>query len=169
MSIHDEILDRCRRGMLFPLIPKAQGATIRRAMLVGEDLHGLLNSPEGDEDWERRIGDLLADLEYFVTGEEIHCKYLFLLSPAQESVWEIRSVHDKPSIRVLGLFAMKDAFIATNLAKRSDLGGWESKAWKKVKLIARSEWRKTFQAYCPIMFTNIHQLVSGAVDGKYLK
>lgn len=169
MSIDDEIIDRCDRGMLFPLIPKAQGAVVRRAMLIGEDLRSELNCPEGDDAWEERIGKLLADLEHFVTGEEIHCKYLFLLSPAKECVWEVRSVRDDPSIRVLGLFAAFDVMIATNFAKRSDLGGWESKEWKKVKLIARSVWRNIFPAYRPLMFTNIHHLVSGAVDGKYLK
>ena len=155
--------------MLFPLIPKAQGAVVRRAMLIGEDLHSELNSPEGDDTWEERIGNLLADLEHFVTSEEIHCKYLFLLSPANESVWEVRSVRDDPSIRVLGLFAARDVLITTNFAKRADLGGWESAAWKKVKLIARSVWQKIFRAYRPIMFTNIHDMVSGAISGKYFK
>ena len=68
MSIEDEIKDRCARGMLFPLIPEASGATIRRAMFVGEHLWNLLNSPVGDEEWEERIGNLKADLENFVTA-----------------------------------------------------------------------------------------------------
>ena len=169
MSIDDEIVDRYGRGMLFPLIPIAPGAVVRRAMLIGEDLQSELNSPEGDDAWEERIGKLLADLEHFVTSEEIHCKYLFLLSPASECVWEVRSVRDDPSIRVLGLFAARDVLIATNFAKRAELGAWESLAWKKVKLIARSVWRKIFPAYQPMTFINIHQLVSGAVDGKYVK
>lgn len=169
MSIYDEIVDRCGRKMLFPLIPIAPGATIRRAMFIGEDLHNTLNSPEGDEAWEERMGNLRADLEHFVTGEEIHWKYLFLLSPAKERIWEIRSARDEPSIRVLGLFAAHDTFVSTTWALRADLGGWQSGAWKKVKLIARAIWRQLFNTYNPMEFTNIHQMVSGALSGKYFK
>jgi len=155
--------------MLVLRVPLAPGAPIRRMMLIGEDLHNELTSPEGDDEWEKRVGELMADLDHFVGGEHIHCKYLFLLSPARENVWEIRSVRDQPSIRVLGLFAKKDTFVATNFARRDALGGWESKAWKHVKLVARSTWRKIFSVYNPESFTNIHQLVSGAIDGKYVK
>jgi hypothetical protein len=102
MSIEDEILDRVRRGMLWPLQPKAAGATIRRALFVGERLWAELNSPEGDEEWEDRIGRLRADLEIFVTEPSITARYLFLLYPAADAVWEIRSVRDRPSLRVLG-------------------------------------------------------------------
>lgn len=58
MSIEDEIVDRVGRGMLFPLVPTAAGATIRRAMFLAEDLWSELNSPEGDPEWEERIGRL---------------------------------------------------------------------------------------------------------------
>ena len=169
MSIYDEIVDRCERKMLFPIIPKAPGATVRRAMFVGEDLEASLNSPEGDEAWEKRVGYLRADLEHFVTSEEITCKYLFLLSPASDCVWEIRSVQHDPSVRVLGHFAECDVFISTNFALRSDLGVWESAAWKKVKLMARAIWRRLFFLYKPLEFTNINEMVSGAISGKYLK
>src|ERR1051325_10882919 len=91
MSIEDEILDRVRRGMLFPLRPRAAGATIRRAMFVSERLWNELNSPEGDPEWEDRIGRLRADLEVYITESVIAPKYLFLLYPASEGVWEIRS------------------------------------------------------------------------------
>jgi hypothetical protein len=169
MSIDDEIIDRCNRGMLFPLLPEAQGATVRRAMLIGEELYGLLNSPQGDEEWEERIGTLRADLEHFVTSESIHSRYLFLLSPARDSVWEIRSVQNAPSIRVLGLFPAFDVFVATNFAKRAELGGWESLAWKHVKRLARAVWRQVFPAYDPVNTSDVHEVVSGAIDGKFCK
>ena len=57
--------------MLFPLVPKAPGATIRRALFVGEALWQELNSPEGDAAWEERIGRLRADLEVFVVEPHV--------------------------------------------------------------------------------------------------
>jgi len=169
MSIHHEILDRVGRGMLFPVLPRARGATIRRVLFVSEGLHAVLSSPKGDEAWERRVAELSADLEVFVEARTIDPKYLFLLSPAHDAVWEIRSGRDQPSIRVLGLFAWKDVFIATNHALREDLGGWESREWKTVKSVARAEWRKLFNPYQPKVGTDPKQLVTGALDGKYFK
>jgi hypothetical protein len=169
MSIGDVIRDMQRAGMLFPLVPRAAGTTARRAMLVVEDLWAILVSPEGSEDWERRVAELQADLEYFVEGRAIDPKYLFLLYHVREAVWEIRSVREQPSIRVLGQFAERDVFIATNFALREDLGGWESRAWRDVKVMARTKWTNLFQQYQPEKSTNIHDLVSGAINGQYFK
>ena len=169
MSIQDEILDRWNRGMLFPVLPKARGTTIRRALFVNEGLHAVLNSPEGDQDWERRVGELRADLERFVEAATIDPKYLFLLYPARDAVWEIRSTSPDPSIRVLCLFAAKDTLIATGHALRDDLGGWQSREWKTVKRDARAAWRRLFNPYQPRLDVSAKALVTGALDGKYFR
>src|SRR5215469_8807587 len=105
MSIEDLILDRVDRGMLYPIKPRAPGFNPQRAMFVGEGLWAVLTSTEGDEAWDKRVGELQADLERFADGQTIDPNYLFLLYPARQGVWEIRSVTHDPSIRVLGLFA----------------------------------------------------------------
>lgn len=169
MSIEDEILDRVRRGMLWPLEPKAAGATIRRALFVGERLWAELNSPEGDEEWEDRIGRLRADLEVFITEASIGPHYLFLLYPARDAVWEIRSVRDSPSIRVLGLFPDTDILVTTNHARREDLGKWQSRDWSQVKRTARATWRQLFPGYDPKVTTDVHEVCSGAANGIFYK
>lgn len=169
MSIEDEIKDRCQRGMLYPLLPLAPGATVRRAMFLSEQLWKELNSPEGDSEWEERIGYLQADLENFVTAREIEPRYLFLLFPSHDCVWEIRSRRPSPSIRVLGLFASKDRFIATNLARRDQLGGWQSREWKAVKRAAAAIWRWLFATYRPVKTTDVSDVVTGAISGRYFK
>lgn len=170
MSIMDLIRDRVQRKMLFPIIPKAPGMAPVRTMLVAEKLWELLNSPEtDDEEWEQRIGELQADLERFVGEDAITPEYLKLLYPAREGVWEIRSVANAPSIRVLGLFPEKDVFVATNMELRENLGGWQSSAWKDVKRAAKTVWAWLFHTYQPVISTNVNDLVSGAVDGKYFK
>jgi hypothetical protein len=169
MSIDVEIVDQCARGMLFPVSPWAHGTSSVRAMFVEERLWGLLHSPEGDEDWEKRIGYLQADLDDFVTGEPIRPKYLFLLSPSRDAIWEIRSVQEDPSIRVLGKFAKIDVYIATNFALRGELGGWESKEWREAKRFAGAVWRKIFPTYPSIVTTDVNDVVTGAINGRYFK
>src|SRR6185437_13256081 len=169
MSIEDEIDDKVQRGMLFPLLPQAAGAPVRRALFVEEWLWKDLNSPEGDEEWDRRIAKVRADLEIFVTEETITPKYLFLLFKAIEGVWEIRCVRDDPSIRVLGLFPLEDVFVSTNFARRDALGGWNSRAWRDVKVMARVIWRKLFLTYRPVITTNVKEVCSGATDEIFYK
>ena len=169
MSISALILDRVNRGMLFPVLPRAKGATIRRAMLVTEEIHALLESPTGDLDWEQRIASLTADLEVFVEGRTIDPKYLFLLYPAADAVWEIRSVRDQPSLRILGSFAERDIFIGLIYAQREVLGGWQSREWRTIKRRAVAEWRAICQPYRPKLGTDATVLVTGALIGKYFK
>ena len=177
MSIEDEVLDKCRRKMLFPLLPKAAGAPVLRAMFVAEGLWKDLNSTEGDPVWDERIGRLRADLEVFVTEASINPKYLFHLYPAADAVWEIRSVKDDPSIRVLGLFPVKDAFVSTNYVLREalverragKLVDWQSRGWKSVKRMAKAVWRSLFGTYQPIISTDAKQVCSGATDEIFYK
>lgn len=155
--------------MIFPLLPRVTGAPVRRALFVEEGLQKVLSSPEGDAEWEKRVGELRADLEVFVTEAVFDSKYMFLLYPYKDAVWEIRSTRSNPSIRVLGLFAMKDVFIATNFALREDLGGWQSREWKQVKRKARATWRRLFNTYRPIVTFDIKQVATGALDDRYFQ
>ena len=169
MSIDDLISDRVSRGMLYPLIPKAPGTSPRRAMFVSEGIWEMLSTEHEDEEMEDRLGILQADLELFAEGQWIDPKYLFLLYPPGEAVWEIRSLRPAPSIRVLGRFAKRDVFIATNMELRENLGGWQSREWKNVKRLACIKWGHLFHTYQPMLSTNIHDLVTDAVNGKYFK
>ncbi|MPZ39852.1 MAG: hypothetical protein GEU95_17690 [Rhizobiales bacterium] len=169
MSIVDLIADRVGAGMLFPLIPRTLGTSPKRSMLIGEELWRFLQEPEEDPEWEDRKGFLQADLELFAEGAPIGPKYLFLLSPAREAVWEIRSVRPNPSIRVLGRFIAKDIFVATNYALRKDLDGWETREWRDAKLRSRTIWTNLFHPYQPLVTTRVEDLASGVIDGKYFK
>ena len=155
--------------MLFPLFPKRPGTAPMRAMLVVEELWQVLTSPVGDLAWEKRVAELRATLERFVEGHTIDPKYLFLLYPTADAVWEIRCTREDPSIRVLGLFAAKDVFVATHYELRENLGGWESREWKNVKKRAKARWRILFNTYPPICGARVGTLVSGAADGKYIR
>lgn len=167
MSIRTVIHARVGQQSIYPLVPAS--GSILRAMFVSETLWTALNASYDDEEMEDRMGRLKADLEFFASSPSIDPKYLFHLHPARDAVWEVRSVRDAPSIRVLGLFAEKDVFIATTFALREELGGWQSPQWKQVKRTARQRWSALFHPYRPRITTNVHELVTGAIDGKYFK
>jgi hypothetical protein len=169
MSIEDEILWRLGEQRLFPLLPKAAGSAPHRALFLTEDIWSMLSTQHGDDELEERMGFLQADLEQFAEGQSIDPRYLFLLYPSSECVWEIRSVRPNPSIRILGLFAAIDVFIATNMALRENLGGWQSRDWKDVKRLARTRWAQLFHTYKPLSSTDVSDLVTGAINGKYFK
>lgn len=168
MSIEDEIVDKVSRGMLFPVLPRVPGTSVKRPMFVTEALQRVFDSDESDTAWELRVANLKADLDVFVEGIPIHPKYLFALAPVRDSVWEIRSVQHQPSIRVLGLFAAKDVFIATNFALRSDLEEWDQ-SWKIAKRTALANWRRLFGSYRPVAGVDLTNICSGALSGKYFK
>jgi hypothetical protein len=138
-------------------------------MFLSESLWNLLQPASEDPEMDERLGRLQADLEIFVEGQPIDPKYLFFLSPGRDAIWEIRSSRPEPSIRVLGLFAEYDVFIATNFALRDELGGWESQAWRDAKKLARTRWTNLFHTYQPLNSPVVSDLVSGAIDGKYFK
>lgn len=169
MSIETILKDRVDRGMLHLLLPKAKGATVYRVLLIADRLHKMLESATNNPDMEERIGWLMADLEVFVTSKSLRPEYIFWLYPRSKGVWEIRSVQDEPSLRVFGLFAAKDVFVATNFALRKHLGGWDSSEWKRERRNATVEWNGLMQPYNPIYAVSEKDVISGAVDGKYFK
>jgi hypothetical protein len=169
MSIDDLLLARIKEKQLHILRPNARGTSPQRLMLLHENLWNFLESDGPDDEWEVRKGYLQADLELFADGSPVGPKYLFLLSPAREAVWEIRSLRPMPSVRVLGRFVHKDVFVATNFALRDELEGWKSRAWRDARLGARTIWTRLFHNYEPLRSTNVHDVVSGAIDGTYFK
>jgi hypothetical protein len=169
MSIEDEIVDRVKRGMLYPLMPSTPGDAAIRAMLIAEKLWAFLHKPTTDPSHEKRIGELRADLEVFVTSEIIVPKYLFLLSPASDGVWEIRSVREQPSLRVAGIFAAQDIYIAVDVALREELNGWNSTEWRQFKRNAKAVWRQLFASFDPLITSNVNDVVSGAVGDKFFR
>ena len=155
--------------MVQPVRPRTPGDPTRRALFVSRRLAKAIHGETAIEEWERRRGELLADLEVFVTAREIRPDYLFLLYPRSRAVWEIRSNAFDPSLRVFGFFARRDVFVATNFAARADLQGWDSPGWKQARRNAIVEWNGLFHPCQPRDDTDIHELVTGAIDGRYFR
>lgn len=169
MSIYDVLDYKVRQQMLFPLWPARQGDSARRALLLSGELNDALHTMTDHPDWEARRGALRADLEFFVTSPTIDPKYLFHLYPARDCIWEIRSVRENPSIRVLGAFAAKDVFIATTFTTREALGGWQSREWRTIKRRASAQWRTLLQPYKPVFGTSAAIHITGALTDAYFR
>ena len=116
-----------------------------------------------------RFARLEADLATFVTSPTIDPGYLKGLWPAREGVWAIKSTRPSPSIRVLGFFAEKDSFVATNHALRSELGKFESRQWRDQKRRAGVIWRRLFPTYQFNASRDVNELFTGAINGDYFK
>ncbi len=172
MSIREITLEQVRQGLLVPILPRSPRAVIRRSLFMHIELFQELEG--GGEDGyinSSRKGQIRADLDVFVTSETIDPKYCFWLTPRHDRVWEIRSVRDEPSVRILGLFAEQDVFIATNMERRDNLGGFESEQWKLAKRNALVKWRHVFANYEPIGEDGDgpNKFFTGALPGQYFK
>jgi hypothetical protein len=170
MSIPEEILDaQVAAGRLAPLLPQSPRAAIRRAMFVSADIWGLLEGRTDDEISEERYGRLRADLEAFVTAADLYPNYLFWLTPRRDVVWEIRSVEDIPSLRVLGRFAAPDVFVALSIEERAELAGWNSPQWKRAIRTCIQRWNTVFSPYPALEGGDAGDFFSGAIPDRYFK
>lgn len=136
---------------------------------MSERIRELLDDETDDEISEARFGALRADLEQFVTSVYLYPKYLFWLSPKRDVVWEIRSVEDVPSLRVLGRFADHDVFIALTIEERSELEGWNSQSWRRAIRTCVQRWATLFFGYQPRLGNTANDFFSGSISDSYFK
>lgn len=168
MSIIASIQWRLSEGRLHRLHVLPKRVPRLRALYLATDLYETLYESKPTNEETRRFANLDADLAQFVTSPTLGPRYLFRLAPVRDCVWEIRSVQPEPQIRVLGLFAAKDIFVATNFELRSVLG-MDREAWRTAKRRAGAEWGRLFPGHDPRCETDIHQLVTGAINAKYFR
>lgn len=113
-------------GQIILLEPISPRSMKRRALYVTNQIWQMLEGEHRDEITADRFGRLRADLETFVSEADLYPHYLFWLTPRADYVWEIRSIADQPTLRVLGRFVMRDVFVALTIEERSELGEWDS-------------------------------------------
>lgn len=169
MSILQSIAWRLDEGSIRPLVPLPKKAPRLRTMYLTSEVFEAINRERTDESEIERYAKMEADLGSFITSKTLDSKYLYLLSPTRDSVWEIRTVRPDPGIRTLGLFAGKNIFIATNYVSRDQLPGWNTPEWRAAKKRAQACWRNLFPGYEPLRSKDIHELIDGAIDGKYFR
>jgi len=105
----------------------------------------------------------------FLVLADIPPNFMFLLTGKQKGVWELKSCHPEPQIRVFGQFAQKDVFIALEFRYRSDMEGPESESWNYLMAKVTREWNLLFPKNQPLTTKIVNKVFSGEIDGQYFK
>ncbi len=155
-------------GTLVRLVPQSPRAMKRRALYVTDAIWRLLDAETTDDITEERYGRLRADLETFVVEPDLYPRYLYWLTPREDLVWEIRSIADEPSLRVLGRFIEQDSFVALTIEERAELGRWESESWKRAKRTTIQRWNSLLK-FPPVNGNCENDFFTGAIPGQYWK
>ena len=181
MSIHDEINARVAEGRLFGLTPSMMGDAVRRHMFVSLEIQSLIGGPWRSLAAEVRGFQLRAELEAFVRGDQIGiCLIPFkagkaemgrLYRPADE-VWDFRAMR-KPGLRVFGRFSERDVFVALTCWPRSVAISWidrppllarDSRQFSDAINGCKTEWRKLFHTYQPVLGGQASDYISEKFD-----
>jgi hypothetical protein len=171
-SINDIIKDECGRGRLFPLDPLLSGDPIIRGLYVSEEVKKMLNGPWQTTKEEEEWFTARAILDNFISGRLIsvaktgHNKPKHTMAPLKpyaDGVWEIRATKPKPGIRILGMFAEKDLFIALNWQERTLLGSYKSREWRNIIVGCQTMWRNLFTIYPCFKGKDHHDYISNII------
>ncbi len=182
MSIRDEINYRIDEGRLFRLEPRIVGDAKERTVLMSMEINLMVNGPWSDGPMGNRCAILRAELENFVSGEPITVCWnpfrandthqMGRLDKVEDEIWDYRSVHPSPGLRIFCRFAEKDVLVALTCSPRSVQVSWlsrlpllrgSSSEWKIAKRECRAEWAKLFPAYSPMTGENVNDYITNAV------
>ena len=168
MSIREVVESCVDDGRLFELSPVDPGAPRGRRMFLSPDVLSLVETVRTKGYEAGRCQALRAQLDSFVEGVDqigiCTTPYaaneeatLGLLGPAEDGIWDFRSIKPKPGLRVIGGFACCDFFIALEWAPRSKpfldrspLGPRDSQEWRDIIVRAKAHWNRLLQPYVPL-------------------
>lgn len=157
MSIGAHIRSCLDHGRLFQYLPTIPVEAHLRIILLTPEMREEIDEELLDREAEHRTGAFLADLDHFIGGGEITIgdrrdKHASLkrLEPEGEQVWELRSVDPKPSVRAFGTFADTDILVLTHMRLRTELGGFNSRAFRQEIRRTRQIWHGIFAPYRPL-------------------
>jgi hypothetical protein len=176
MSIRAEISRRVAEGRLKALSQSMPGPPDRRQIVVVQSVMDMLDGPWATPHQSRRAGEARALLENFLRGEQIVGRMppskdvhtlIALLDPPGDNVWEYRVGNPRPGMRILGRFAEKDLFIATNWVNREDFrdpvtGQDDSRKWRDEIVRCKAIWNQLFPTYQPFGGNTLHDFISNA-------
>ena len=162
MSITVEIHSKAYEGDLVLVRPRLPKDRILRRLYVhrglNEEIKAAMKSK--DAEVEDRYAHLLADLHLYVSSQVLPIDFI---KPMEDSdgVWEIRSVLPKPSMRIFGVFATKDWFVATHHVERNTLGGKDdADGWNHEFSVAKHCWRTLFPTYNHLNTENLDDVLT---------
>ena len=152
MSILDILAESAvADGRLFRLHPYEPTTRIARLLSVSPSVMEYLQSDD------MRAGQLHAELDSFIGGDKITISmiprhagsaFIGLLEPAQDGVFDIRSIDPRPAVRVLGAFVRRDYFVG--LVPRTRKMLLTPKDWETAIEDCKREWKHCFHESLPL-------------------
>lgn len=133
MSIDESLLRAVAKGDL-AFLPLDLSDPIERVMLISKEVKELIEGTHAAQ--VARAQGLLADLQAFVKGDVVSMcfrpyeadeAYFGRLHPVGSGVWDIRTRRPNPGIRIFGMFAELNTFVAFNWWPRSKKVPWSNK------------------------------------------
>jgi hypothetical protein len=176
MSIRAEIHVRTQEGRLQALAQSMSSVPDKRQIFLESTVVGMLNGPWVSSRDGRRAGTARALLESFLRGDQVVGRMppsknvntvIALLNPADDGVWEFRIGDPRPGIRILGRFAEKDVFVATNWVNRENFrdpvtGQDDPRKWRDEMIRCKTIWNQLFPSYNPLIGGSLHEFISNA-------
>lgn len=165
MSIAELILSRCAEGKLQRLNPSRLSDAKRRALYLTPQLASEVFSEPDDEEKLDDLAFLEQEMHRFTSAKNIEECYFKMLAPKSKRVWELKATDGEDiHLRVFGVFAEKDVFVAMSYAYRADLGDKDSYEWKRQISYTRKMWDHLFPGHSPKGIETIQSLVTGVID-----
>jgi hypothetical protein len=178
MSI-DESLQRAVLDQRLHYLPMDDSDPIERSILLHEEVRAALL--DGTTEAQRvRMMKLRADMESFVSGGAISMcfipreadeEFFGLLDPPGEAAWDMRSRDPPPGLRVLGMFAKVNTFVALDWWPRSVKPAWTGKQpltcelrWRMAIHEVRERWHHILPGEIPVSGTDVRNYVTGIVN-----
>jgi hypothetical protein len=171
MSIRDEIrrLTMERQPRLFFLPPLLPGVAVVRELFVSEEIFRVANPPWPSTVMGRRYARMRTYLDAWTEGRLItvadhpynkpRSTFMARIDPGADEVFDIRCRYPKPGIRVLGLFADCDLFVALTTTGHENL--ITGRDWRDEREACKAAWRRLFPTYQPFSgTTTLHDYIS---------
>lgn len=166
MSTQDCIENALAAGDLVELMPSLPGSSCMRRVLVSCHVYNFLNcAPSTPLEVIPKIADTRYALDRFITGASISVN----MTPydhekpsstelsrldIERSIWQFRIRDPKPQIRILGMFAERDTFVALDYANRDTM------YYPASESITQSQWDDLFQGIPPVTGEKIDAYIS---------
>jgi hypothetical protein len=134
-----------------------------RRVLACKEIQGRLSGPWGSGTEDERLQQIKAVIDLFIAGQVMAVRIppstsakaqLACLNPWRDCVWEFRTRPVKKKgafrygVRVFGMFASKDLFVAMRVAYKEDLLLTEREYRREVERCKRI-WRMLFPSFNP--------------------
>lgn len=174
--------ERIQAGELFKLDFLIPGRSEVRTVLLSPELHGLVYGPWENSPMGERCARLRAELENLLAGEPVTVCWtpgkarsdhqIARLDPAEDDLFDLRSVDPSPGLRVLFHFAAKDVIVTHLCSPRSVKVSWldrvplldrKSKAWRNAIKESKATWSILFPGHAPHSGIKVDDYISDAV------